>query len=45
MLWEVTGPTPARCYINIDKGTMAVEDRPLADEQRLYYPHFVRLGY
>lgn len=31
MLWEVTGPTPARCYVNIDKGTMAVEDHPLAE--------------
>ncbi len=31
MLWEVTGPTPARCYVNIDKGTMAVADRPLTE--------------
>ena len=28
MVWEVTGPTPARCYVNIGDGEMIVEDRP-----------------
>jgi hypothetical protein len=31
MLWEVTGPTPATCFVNIADGEMKVEDHPLAD--------------
>lgn len=31
MVWEVTGPAPARCYVNIDSGEMRVEERPLAE--------------
>ncbi len=31
MVWEVTGPAPAHCYVNIDNGEMRVEDRPLAE--------------
>ncbi len=31
MLWEVVGPAPARCYVNIDAGTMAVAEQPLAE--------------
>ncbi len=31
MLWEVTGSAPARCYVNIENGTMAVADQPLAE--------------
>ncbi len=31
MLWEVTGPVPARCYVNIGQGAMTVADQALAE--------------
>ena len=31
MRWEVTGPAPATCFVNIANGEMKVEDHPLAD--------------
>lgn len=31
MVWEVTGPSPARCFVNIANGEMIVEDQPRAE--------------